>query len=217
MHLPLRSLPYLALSAALLAGCGGSAGTPPATAYAAGTATQSALHGASDDRAVRRHFRLVSPLESEFVRTGVMVWSTSTVCANEHVPKKLSKRGFPLDATTLQPPRSATVRVAIDAIQPCSQNGHTPNAQGTVLPMNVATLPPSPAPTPAFGGDGYYVVALAADDGGRISVLDVSGPLDAPPDGPFAFENSSIALSSDATYAFYLAKLRTTPEDDEAF
>lgn len=216
MHLSRRSLPYLALSAALLAGCAGSAVAPPAGAYGA-AATQSALHGASDEHAVRRHFRLVTPLESEFVRTGVMVWAASAVCANAHVPKKLSERGFPLDATILQPPRSGTVRVQIDAIQPCSQNGHTPNAQGTVLPMNVATLPPSPPPPPSFGGDGYYVVALAADGGARISVLDVSGPLDAPADGPFPFRNSSIALSSDSTYAFYLAKVRTTPEDDEAF
>jgi len=208
MHLPLRSLPFLALTAALLTGCAGPAGTPPAGA---------ALHAASNERAVRRHFRLVAPLESEFVRTGVMLWSASAVCANEHVPKKLSKRGFPLDAATLQPPRSATVRVAIDAIAPCSQNGHTPNAQGTVLPMNVATLPPAPGPTPSFGADGYYVVALAADAGASISVLDISGPLAAPADGPFAFDNGAVALSSDSTYAFYLAKLRTTPEDDEAF
>lgn len=214
MRLPLRSLAYFALGASLLAGCSASVGTPPANVSAA---SAQARQGVSDARAVRRHFRLVSPLESEFVRTGVLLWSASAVCANEHVPQRLSDLAFPLDAATLQPPRSATVRVQIDAIQACSQTGHAPNAQSTVLPMNVATLPPSPGPTPSFGGDGYYVVALAADAGGRTSVLDVSGPLDRPADGPFAFGNGSVQLSSDSTYAFYLAKLRTTPEDDEAF
>lgn len=225
MHLPLRSLPCVALAAALLSGCAGAAGTPPVSAPGGGAVSQSAVRFASDDRAAKLHFRLIAPLESEFVRTGVMLWSASAVCANEHVPKKLSKRGFPLDAAALQPPRSATVRVAIDAIALCSQKGHEPDAKGTVVPMTVATPTPAPAATPSFGGDGYYVVALAADAGGRVSVLDVSGPLDAPADGPFAFENGVIQLSSDSMYAFYLAKVRATPnggdsggdDDDEAF
>jgi hypothetical protein len=207
MELRIRPLPLLLLTA-IIAGCSSGAANPPLNTQS--TAKRAAQGSSVLESASEMKIRLVAPLQATMTQSGVLLELTDSRCAHKPIPKKLDNDGFPLDATSFTTPHSAGLQFTITPFDsPCGQHSDA------VHRMNIVFPSPVPSTTPVFSTDGYYAIALEAAPNGRITMLDVSGPVQITNDSALRFTQSWLPLSADDTYAFYLATLKNHAQDED--
>lgn len=217
----MRLVPLVA-AAAMMAGCGGTAGTTVPQAANNGSLQPAALAPATRTVQDRDHvtitcgtdeddckkIRLVAPLNVAFTFRGLSLSLTSTKCEHAHV-RIDEDGGLPLSPPTWTSPRAGLLPVGVASMaDPCAHHDRDGDLRH---PMTVVT--PTPMPTTVTGNTDYYVVALIHNTDGTYALTTIDGP--AYSDGTTLSWSTPVLSHSvqGSIYAFYLARHRSDKDD----